>query len=65
MAGRRKSIPMETQPGRHSTEAATPMSDAPSKRHQSPGKPTSGMPRSQADTARKSSLKKQRSMLHK
>jgi hypothetical protein len=65
MVRKRKSIPMETQPGRHATEAATPMSDAPSKRHQAPGAPTSGMPRSQAETARMRSLKKQRGMLHK
>jgi hypothetical protein len=65
MVRRRKSVPMETQPARHSTEAATPISDAPSKRNQSPGTPTSGMSRSQAETARNRSLKKQRSMLHK
>jgi hypothetical protein len=58
---------METQPGR--TEAATPMAQTSSKRGQVQETPTSRMPRSlaqrsQAETARKRSLKKQRSMLH-
>jgi hypothetical protein len=54
---------METQPGR--TEAATPMAHTSSKRDQVPEEtPTSVMPRSHAEAARKRSLKKQRSMLH-
>jgi hypothetical protein len=62
MAGKRKPVPMETQPGR--CEAATPMAQTSSKRDQAPVKPTSAMQRSQAEAARKRSLKKQRSMLH-
>ena len=62
MAGRRKAVPMETQPGRD--EAATPMAQTSSKPDQAPVKPTSVMPRSHAEAARKRSLKKQRSMLH-
>jgi hypothetical protein len=53
---------METQPGR--CEAATPMAQTSSKRDQALVKPTSAMQRSQAEAARKRSLKKQRSMLH-
>ncbi|MGA2998311.1 hypothetical protein [Bradyrhizobium sp.] len=62
MAKRRKSVPMETQPGRD--EAATPMAQASSERGQVQQTPASKMPRSQAETARKRSLKKQRSMQH-
>jgi hypothetical protein len=67
MAKRRKSGPMETQPGR--CEAATPMAQTSSKRVQASETPTSKMPRSHvlrsdAEAARKRSLKKQRSMLH-
>jgi hypothetical protein len=63
MVRRRKPVPMETQPGR--TEAATPMAHTSSKRDQVPEEtPTSVMPRSHAEAARKRSLKKQRSMLH-
>jgi hypothetical protein len=53
---------METQPGRD--EAATPMAQASSERGQVQQTPASKMPRSQAETARKRSLKKQRSMQH-
>jgi hypothetical protein len=67
MARRRKPVPMETQPGR--TEAATPMAQTSSNRDEVPKTPTSKMPRSHvlrsdAEAARKRSLKKQRSMLH-
>jgi hypothetical protein len=65
MAKRRKSIPMETQPGRRPTDAATQMAHASSKPNQAPGTSTSVMSRSLADTARNRSLKKQRSMLQK
>jgi hypothetical protein len=42
---KRKSIPMETQPGRLPAEAATPMAHASSKRSAVPGKSTSVLPR--------------------
>jgi hypothetical protein len=53
---------METQPDRRPTEAA-PMAHASSKRNAVFGKSTSALSRSQADAARKRSLKKQRGML--
>jgi hypothetical protein len=64
MARRRKSVPMETQPVHRSTGTATQMAHASAERSQAPGAPASVMPRSQAETARKRSLKKQRSMQH-
>jgi hypothetical protein len=64
MVRRLKSVPMETQPVDRTTEAATPMARAPSKRSQVTGTASSPMPRNQAETARKRSLKKQRSLLH-
>ena len=62
MVNRHKSAPMETQPDRRRSQAATPMGHASSKRNAAPGKPTSAPSRNQAETARKRSLKKQRSM---
>jgi hypothetical protein len=64
MVKQRKSTPMETQPGRGPADIATPMAHASSKRSHVPRTPTSVLPRSQADVARKRSLKKQRSMLN-
>jgi hypothetical protein len=60
----RKSAAMETQPDRRRSETATPMAHASSKRSAVSGKSTSAVSRSQAETARKRSLKKQRSMLN-
>jgi hypothetical protein len=65
MVEQRKSIPMETQPDRRPTEAATPMAHPSSKRSQVREKSTLSLSRSQADATRKRSLKKQRSMLSK
>jgi hypothetical protein len=64
MVKKRKSTPMETQPGRGPADIATPMAHASSKRGHVPGMSRSALPRSQADTVRKRSLKKQRSMLN-
>lgn len=63
MVNRRKSVPMETQPDRRRTDAATPMAHASSKRSAVSGKSTSALSRSQADATRKQSLKKQRGIL--
>jgi hypothetical protein len=60
MGRERKSDAMETQPADRPSEIATPMARAPSKRNQ--GTPASPVPRSQAETARKRSLKKQRGL---
>ena len=65
MVKQRKSTPMETQPGRGPTDIATPMAHASSKRGQAPARSTSPLSRSQAETARKRSLEKQRNMLSK
>jgi hypothetical protein len=61
----RKPFSMETQPGRRRAEATSPMAHTSSKRSHVPGTSTSVLPRSQADAARKRSLKKQRGMLKK
>ncbi len=62
MVRRRKSTPMEVQPGRG--EAATPMAQAASKRGQARETPAPVLSRIDAEVARKRSLRKQRNMLH-
>lgn len=65
MVRKRKSTPMEIQPGRY--EAATPMAHASSERgrmRETPTAPPPVLPRGLAEAARKRSLRKQRSMLH-
>jgi hypothetical protein len=54
---------METQAIRSQIEAATPMAPVPSKPSKAARRSTTRMTQSQADAARKRSLKKQRSML--
>ena len=61
MARKREVTPMETQPIRSQIEAATPMVPAPSKPSKAARRSTP--PISQAETARRRSLKKQRGML--
>jgi hypothetical protein len=61
MARKREVTPMETQPIRSQIEAETPM--APSKPSKPSRRSTPPITQSQADTARRHSLKKQRGML--
>jgi len=55
---------MDTQPAARPDEAATPMTRTPSKRNQTIRAVPSPASRRQAETARKRSLRKQRSLLH-
>jgi hypothetical protein len=65
MGGRRKSVPMETQPVHRSADTAKPMAHASAKRGQAPEASTSALPRGQSERARKRALEKQRGMLKK
>jgi len=63
MVERREPKPMEIQSFRSETDGAKSMASAPSKRGRAPRTTARAIARSQADTTRKRSLKKQRSML--
>jgi hypothetical protein len=63
MARKREVTPMETQPIRSEVEAATPTTTAPSKPSKAGQRSTPSITPSQAETARRHSLKKQRGML--
>jgi hypothetical protein len=63
MVERREPKPMEIQSFHSETDGAKPMASVPSKRGRAPRTTARAIARSQADTTRKRSLKKQRGML--
>jgi hypothetical protein len=64
MVERREPKPMEIQSFHSETDGAKPMAPVPSKRGRAPRTTARAIARSQADTTRKRSLKKRRSILH-
>jgi hypothetical protein len=64
MVERREPRPMKIQLFHSETDGAKPMASAPSKRGGVPPTTARAIGRSQADTTRKRSLKKQRNMLN-